>query len=268
MNLSSYLQMPPAPSVPTNTSHAVPQGTRTGVGTSADAHLGFDFAQVMARQMARLVPQERPTFAADVPEPPESAAARAQDSRAVEDKHTTERPERATRETRTEDDASQADDDSDASTAHTRQRNKTNKGHPADADALLESLMQGAPVAPAAVVPAVVTPVAATPAPQAQAAAALAAPVSLQTIELSPQMRIITDPQKAPSPESLAAFAKSMGLGESEIQNLLGQAPATPTTALAGKSTATAATKSSFQTSVGRARTAKKIARRGRTQCN
>jgi len=56
----------------------------------------------------------------------------------------------------------------------------------------------------------------------------------LQTVELSPQMRIITDPKKAPSPESLAAFAKSMGLDESAIQDLLAQQPATPATALAG----------------------------------
>ncbi len=223
MNLSSYLQMPPAPSVSTNTSHTLPQGTRTGFGTPAGANLGFDFAQVMARQMARLVPQERPTFAADVPEPPEAATARAQDSRAVEDKRNTERPE---------DDASQADNNSDVSTAHTRQRNKTNKGKPTDADALLESLMQGAPVMPASTLPVTVTSIAAEPGPQAQAASALAAPVSLQTIELSPQMRIITDPKKAPSPESLAAFAKSMGLDESEIRNLLSQQPATPATGL------------------------------------
>jgi flagellar hook-length control protein FliK len=52
----------------------------------------------------------------------------------------------------------------------------------------------------------------------------------LQTIELSPQVRIITDPKKAPSPESLAAFAKSMGLDESTIQSLLGEAP--PTTSV------------------------------------
>ena len=232
MNLSSYLQMPPAPLVPTNTQNAVPQGARTGVGPSAGASLGFDFAQVMARQMARLVPQERPTFAADVPEPPESEAARAQDSRAVEDKRNTERPE---------DDASQADNNSDVSTAHTRQRNKTNKGKPTDADALLESLMQGAPVMPASTLPVTVTSIAAEPGPQAQAASALAAPVSLQTIELSPQMRIITDPKKAPSPESLAAFAKSMGLDESEIQNLLSQQPATPATVLSGAHSTTSA---------------------------
>jgi flagellar hook-length control protein FliK len=241
MNLSSYLQMPPAPLVPSNTNNAVPQGTRAGVGPSVGANLGFDFAQVMARQMARLVPQERQTFAADVSEPPAQDTTSTQDARPVEDRHNTERPERATRETRADNEASQADDDTDPSTGHARTRNKTTKTKPTDTDALLESLMQGAPVAPAAVVPAVVTPVAATPAPQAQAAAALAAPVSLQTIELSPQMRIITDPKKAPSPESLAAFAKSMGLDESEIQNLLSQQPATPATVLTSVQTTPAA---------------------------
>ncbi|PUE59796.1 hypothetical protein B9Z44_09545 [Limnohabitans curvus] len=244
MNLSSYLQMPPAPSVPTNPSHAVPQGTRTGVGPSAGAHLGFDFAQVMARQMARLVPQERQTFAADVPEAPEQDAANTSDARPVEDRHSTDRPERATRETRADNEASPADDDTDGPTAHARTRNKTTKTKPTDTDALLESLMQGAPVVPAAVVPTAVTPaspVAVTPVPEAQAAAPLAAPVSLQTIELSPQMRIITDPQKAPSPESLAAFAKSMGLDESEIQNLLSQQPATPATVLSGAHSTTSA---------------------------
>ena len=244
MNLSSYLQMPPAPSVPTNPSNAVPQGTRTGVGPSAGAHLGFDFAQVMARQMARLVPQERQTFAADVPQAPAQDAANTSDARPVEDRHSTDRPERATRETRADNEASQADDDTDPSTAHARTRNKTTKTKPTDTDALLESLMQGAPVVPAAVVPTAVTPaspVAVTPVPEAQAAAPLAAPVSLQTIELSPQMRIITDPQKAPSPESLAAFAKSMGLDESEIQNLLSQQPATPATVLSGAHSTTSA---------------------------
>ncbi len=236
--------MPPAPSVPTNPSHAVPQGTRTGVGPSAGAHLGFDFAQVMARQMARLVPQERQTFAADVPEAPEQDAANTSDARPVEDRHSTDRPERATRETRADNEASPADDDTDGPTAHARTRNKTTKTKPTDTDALLESLMQGAPVVPAAVVPTAVTPaspVAVTPVPEAQAAAPLAAPVSLQTIELSPQMRIITDPQKAPSPESLAAFAKSMGLDESEIQNLLSQQPATPATVLSGAHSTTSA---------------------------
>jgi flagellar hook-length control protein FliK len=51
---------------------------------------------------------------------------------------------------------------------------------------------------------------------------------SLQTIALSSQIQIITDPKQAPSNESLAAFAKSMGLDESAIQTLIaGGNPAT-----------------------------------------
>ena len=70
-----------------------------------------------------------------------------------------------------------------------------------------------------------------------QTPATLANSAALQSIQLSPQMRIITDPQKAPSPESLAAFAKSMGLDESAIQNLLAQQPA-----LSGAASATGLT--------------------------
>jgi hypothetical protein len=70
----------------------------------------------------------------------------------------------------------------------------------------------------------------------AQATEVTSQAAPLQTIELSPQVRIITDPQKAPSPESLAAFAKSMGLDESTIQHLLGEAPGAATTLTANPS--------------------------------
>jgi flagellar hook-length control protein FliK len=103
--------------------------------------------------------------------------------------------------------------------------------------------MQGAPVAPltpaatltaaaeASAMQAIAATTASTtaqvlPTAELQNSATLANSAALQSIQLSPQMRIITDPQKAPSPESLAAFAKSMGLDESAIQNLLAQQPA------------------------------------------
>jgi hypothetical protein len=94
--------------------------------------------------------------------------------------------------------------------------------------------MAGSPTPPSLALP----PVAVNAAPEA-ATAPEAKATPLQTIELSPQVRIITDPQKAPSPESLAAFAKSMGLDESTIQNLLGEAPTgatSPTTVLPASS--------------------------------
>ena len=48
----------------------------------------------------------------------------------------------------------------------------------------------------------------------------------LQMFALSPKVHIITDPRQAPSPESLTAFAKSMGLDDATIQNLMGSADA------------------------------------------
>lgn len=258
MNLSSYLQMPPAPLTPNSTSSATPQGPRTGVGTSAGSSLGFDFAQVMARQMERLVPQERQTFAADVPKQPETRSD-IQDSRPADtraDAHTQERRSTNRAERDQDSDADASDDNSDSRGASARQRGKgvTQKAQRPEVDALLAGLMQGAPVAPltpaatmtataeAAAMQAIAATTASTtpqvlPTAELQNSATLANSAALQSIQLSPQMRIITDPQKAPSPESLAAFAKSMGLDESAIQNLLAQQPA-----LSGAASATGLT--------------------------
>ena len=246
MNLSSYLQMPPAPLVPNSTPSASPQGDRLGAGVAAGGNLGFDFADIMARQLQRLVPQQRQTIAADAQQTTEPEA-RTQDSRPVEDRHSANRTEREAQSARTDPDNADLASDSEA-TQHTHQRSKnpTHKNQRPDVDTLLEGLMQGAPVAPMAAA-AVTTPLAATEANLLPAAAPVATAqiavetelhqaTALQTVELSPQMRIITDPKKAPSPESLAAFAKSMGLDESAIENLLAQQPVTPATVLAGAS--------------------------------
>ena len=244
MNLSSYLQMPPAPLVPNSSPSAAPQGERLGAGATAGGNLGFDFSDIMARQIQRLVPQQRQTIAADAPQTTEPEA-RTQDSRPVEDQHSANRTERDARDARTDqDNADQASDSEATQHTHQRSKNAAQKTQRTDVDALLEGLMQGAPVAPIAA--AAPTPVAATetslvttaPVTTASTAAVTGLPqaTALQTVELSPQMRIITDPKKAPSPESLAAFAKSMGLDESAIENLLAQQPATPATVLAAAS--------------------------------
>jgi flagellar hook-length control protein FliK len=204
--------------------------------------LGFDFAQVMAKQMERLVPQERQTFAADVPEQP-LAEEHTQDSRPVEDKHSDDRsntdsPTREARDSRASGtDLDRSDNASDSQAArHAHQRNKAaaQKAQRSEVDALLEGLMQGAPVVPVTPVANASLNAASAVTPQAGAEVDLVNATSLQTVALSPQMHIITDPNQAPSPESLAAFAKSMGLDESVIQNLLAQQPTTPATLLAG----------------------------------
>ena len=250
MNLSSYLQMPPAPLVSTNTSNTVPQGPRAGVSPSAGNNLGFDFADVMARQLQRLVPQQRQTLAADTHQEAQTVTDK-QDSRPVlQERRSADRRDQEARDTRTDNDESDKDSADHASTqARPRKQGSTHKAERTDVDALLEGLMQGAPINQAPITPApvaaevtatatatatptAVSAVAATPQTSVNADLTTSA-ASLQTVELSPQMRIITDPKAAPSPESLAAFAKSMGLDESAIQDLLARQPVTPATVLA-----------------------------------
>ena len=243
MNLSSYLQMPPAPLVPTSTSITAPQGARAGAGPSTGANLGFDFAEVMARQMQRLVPLERQTIAADTQQnqeqQPESQARPQESSQQLGNQRSNEPSNQKTRDAHTSSDATD-EDANNSSTSHTHHRARVATPKTATADAsLLEGLAQAAPLAPTPPVQAAVVATTANAAtatlpttPESSQAAGVNTPTPLQTIELSPQVRIITDPKKAPSPESLAAFAKSMGLDESAIQNLLGQAPATAPTAI------------------------------------
>ena len=256
MNLSSYLQMPPAPLTPNSTNTTAPQGPRAGAGPSAAGSLGFDFAQVMARQMERLVPQERQTFAADTPKQPDTPV-HTQDSRPADDRHQTDR---SVRDQHSDQDASQEDKDPRTTSARQRSKNAANKPQRAEVDALLEGLMQGAPIATnAAITPASALPTAVptafmtsrTPAidaaiqlqtaTEAKAPTGLSSIAGLQSIQLSPQTRLITDPQKAPSTESLVSFAKSMGLDESAIHNLLAQQPgAMPSNSQVGNALQTA----------------------------
>jgi len=225
MNLSSYLQMPPAPSVPSSPSSLTPQGARVGASPSVGGNLGFDFAQVMARQIQRLVPQERQSLAGDAPKSPEPQAREAENSRRLEDQHNSASADqkapadRTSRNTETTDNTE--DDHKDRHESQTRARAKAvaAKTTPLDAATLLNGLTPANPVMP--------TQTGQIVTPDSEATSTLDAN-PLQTIELSPQVRIITDPQQAPSPESLAEFAKSMGLDESAIQNLLGQ-QASPT---------------------------------------
>ncbi|MEY4727185.1 MAG: hypothetical protein RLZ36_1812 [Pseudomonadota bacterium] len=261
MNLSSYLQMPPAPSVPNHTSNAVPQGLGAGVSPSAGNSLGFDFADVMARQLQRLAPQQRQIVAAEAPKP-EAPAHDKQETRPVDTQRTDRSEQAAPRETETRTDSHTADQDNrDGHTASTRVRakNQSQKTDRPDVDALLEGLMQGTPLAPIAtadvaeaasapVAAPVAAPLVATTAEIPAATDLTAHVAALQTVELSPQMRIITDPKAAPSPESLTAFAKSMGLDESAIQNLLAQQPATPATTLTPVGTAPNALQAAMST--------------------
>ncbi len=268
MNLSSYLQMPPAPSVPTTPNTALPAGAAAGVSLPAGASLGLDFAKIMARQFERMPSSQRQVFAAPSPAPSTAtdttrttrANAQAQaDDKSVQAAHRQARdssddhPAAQARSSQAHADQPSSDtpDTSGQTATSKRAAHKPSQANTSNTDS-------AGTVVPPTILPTDVpaTVLSATPQPtpgtaevRPQALQAnpylkdVALPSSdattatpLRTVALSPHMRIITDPRKAPSPESLTAFAKSMGLDEAAIQKLMGpvanaEVPAGATTA-------------------------------------
>lgn len=261
MNLSSYLQMPPAPSVSQTPSTALPAAATAGVRPEPGASLGLDFAKIMARQFERMPQSQRQAFAA--PSPSSGAdntnTTRAQAQAQADDKgeqathrqaldaaHSDQTSDTRNRQARAEQSSSNANNVNDANDTpaqtHSSKRapHRTSPENSVPPDTLLANSISTPPnVVSADTTVAVVTaaplptPGTAEVRPQALQAnpylkdvalpssdAATAAP--LRTVALSPHMRIITDPRQAPSPESLTAFAKSMGLDEAAIQKLMG----------------------------------------------
>lgn len=247
MNLSSYLQMPPAPSVSQTPSTALPAGATAGVRPEPGASLGLDFAKIMARQFERMPQTQRQAFAAPSPATENSttrANAQADDKsqqaanrQALDAANSDEAPDRRNHQARADQPSSSANDAPDQTHTSKRAPHKASPENNAATDATSASPLPSVvspdtPVTVLATAP-LPTPGAAEVRPQALQAnpylkdvalpssdAATATP--LRTVALSPHMRIITDPRQAPSPESLTAFAKSMGLDEAAIQKLMG----------------------------------------------
>ena len=233
MNLSSYLQMPPAPSVSQTPSTALPTGAPAGVRPEPGASLGLDFAKIMARQFQRMPQTQRQAFAAPAPASDEvttranaQAKAQDQDTRATdrqsqESTNTDDLAHRQADDVRAQEASSKAEDKNKKQTAQAREA--------ADAELTSDSATTTQATQWVAVQP---TPGTQEVKPQALQANPYLKDVALpssdatttpfRTVELSPHMRIITDPRKAPSAESLTAFAKSMGLDEAAIQKLMG----------------------------------------------
>lgn len=227
MNLSSYLQMPPAPNASKSTASGPASGAAGGARMDAGNSLGLDFAHIMARQLERLPQMQRQDLAASAPQMPPAA----QDSNHNTQKRLAGTDDRQAESDQREDDAAKRSDNrppkqnsadatqhasSDDAHEHPNSPTRTPKARAPHKvlsaqehiDAALLQAMS--PVAPAV-------------APTATALPSMGerAKPALQTIALSPQIHIITDPKQAPSNESLAAFAKSMGLDESAIQALM-----------------------------------------------
>ena len=252
MNLNSYLPLPTAPRAATPLANSPTQGPASGADAVAGQSLGLDFAQIMARQFQQLPASQRQNFAAtsdaihadnaqasehsallankdaaaqagnqDKPEPNNNSRV-SQDApgHARDDKQESSAKSSSGSSQRSKKPATD-DKDSDPSSATAWQ---TDLPHALDLADKATSTVANALTNPAAGLQAART--AANLAAQELAQASTDATNKLQMFALSPKVHIITDPRQAPSPESLTAFAKSMGLDDATIQNLMGSADA------------------------------------------
>jgi len=249
MNLNSYLPLPTAPRNATPPANSPAQGPASGADAVAGQGLGLDFAQIMARQLQQLPASQRQSFAAtskaihaESAQAAEQAAllankdrasqAQNQDNTAPKDNSRVSKEAPGHKEDKQESSAKS----SSGSSHRSRKASTDNKDNDlasatpwqgdlphalalaaSAANSIADALTNQADDIPAA-------RTAANLAAQELANASDAATNKLQMYALSPKVHIITDPRQAPSPESLTAFAKSMGLDEATIQNLMGPA--------------------------------------------
>ena len=249
MNLNSYLPLPTAPRNATPLANSPAQGPASGADAVAGQGLGLDFAQIMARQLQQLPASQRQSFAAtsnaihaESEQAAEHAALLANKDRASQaqnqDKTAPKDNARVSKEApgHKEDKQESSAKSSSGSSHRSRKASTDNQDNdlasatPWQGDlphALALAASAANSVADALTNPADGIPAARTAAnlaAQELANASDAATNKLQMYALSPKVHIITDPRQAPSPESLTAFAKSMGLDEATIQNLMGPA--------------------------------------------
>ena len=251
MNLNSYLPLPTAPRAATPPANSPVQGPASGADAVAGQSLGLDFAQIMARQLQQLPAAQRQSFAAT------SDAIHANNAQASEHAallankdagspaDTQDQPAPKNNSRVSQDAPGHADDKQESSTKSSSSGSQRNKkaaagSNDTDSDSAAATAWQNdlphvlalATSAVGTVANALTNPAAGIQAVRTaanlatQELAQLSDPTAskLQMYALSSKVHIITDPRQAPSPESLTAFAKSMGLDDATIQNLMGSA--------------------------------------------
>ena len=252
MNLNSYLPLPTAPRAATPLANSPAQGPASGADAVAGQSLGLDFAQIMARQFQQLPASQRQNFAATSDAIHADNAQASEHSALLANKDATaqagnqDKPEPNNNSRVSQDAPGHARDDKQESSAKSSsgssQRSKKPATDDKDSDTTsatgwqsdLPQALDLADKAASTVANALTNPAAglqaartaANLAAQELAQASTDATNKLQMFALSPKVHIITDPRQAPSPESLTAFAKSMGLDDATIQNLMGSADA------------------------------------------
>ncbi len=249
MNLNSYLPLPTAPRAATPPANSPVQGPASGADADAGQSLGLDFAQIMSRQIQQLPAAQRQSFAAtsdaihaNNAQASEHAALLANKD-AASQTNTQDKPAPKNNSRVSQEAPGHADDKQESSTKSSSSGSQRNKkasavANDTDSDSAAATPWQNdlphvlalATSAAGAVANALTNPAAGIQAVRTAtnlATQELVQPTELTTdklqmFALSPKVHIITDPRQAPSPESLAAFAKSMGLDDATIQNLMG----------------------------------------------
>ena len=251
MNLNSYLPLPTAPRAATPPANSPVQGHSSGADAVAGQSLGLDFAQIMAKQLQQLPAAQRQSFAAtsdaihtNNAQSSENAALLANKD-AASQADTKDKPAPKNNSRVSQDAPGHADDKQESSTKSSSSGSQRNKkasegANDKNSDSATATPWQNdlphvlalatsaattvasALTNPAAGIQAVRT--AANLATQELAQSSDPTASKLQMYALSSKVHIITDPRQAPSPESLTAFAKSMGLDDATIQNLMGSA--------------------------------------------
>lgn len=274
MDLSNYLQMPPAPQspAPAGTSSAPAAASLTGV--DASGRFKLDFARIMAQQFQQLPSVKRQDLAAlsassaggvAHTDPRRTSAGtrdtRAQDTSAdAEDRrHTASGSGESMANTRAsllartgpaasarsgspapsargrtsaEHDARQASSDAadDPNTGAPRSTKVTTRRSALQPAAQTVDGLGGwgnassASSTPSSVDPSAPILAGAAWHPDMTDSAALSLPdgTQLQSVALSPEVQIVTDPSHAPTPQSLLNFARSMGLDDASLRQLVG----------------------------------------------
>ena len=248
MNLNSYLPLPTAPRAATPPANSPVQGPTSGADAVAGQSLGLDFAQIMARQLQQLPPTQRQSFAAtsdaihaNNAQASEHAALLANKD-AASQTNTQDKPAPKNNSRVSQEAPGHADDKQESSTKSSSSGSQRNKkaatddkesdvaattSRQSDLPQLLDLAVKAASTFASVVTNPAAAGIQAVRTATNLATQELAQPAELTTdklqmFALSPKVHIITDPRQAPSPESLAAFAKSMGLDDATIQNLMG----------------------------------------------
>ena len=215
MNLSNYLQMPPAPSVPQTPQTGPAKGAAAVVGLDSAGNLKLDFAQIMARQFEQMPQLKRQDLAATSSLPKLASLPKDPHEQAHVDASRAPALDRASNGRANVNDAALQKTSRDESDELARQNKRA---RPQDDEPKESAWFNQAAAMPA--------PVLQDHGDDSAASGSADDATPLQTVSLSEQTKLITDPRHAPSPQSLLAFAQSMGMDPEAIGQLMGAADA------------------------------------------